>query len=349
MNEDSDIAPEIVLPQWHFERPVTSLHILAEFAVEHGVPAQALLAGTGVGQEQLSDPACTVSGRQELRLMRNLVERLKHVPALGLAVGERYHFTAFGPLGLAIASSATLREALDLGQRFSELTFGFAGVSVEDTVREVRITIDDSSIPQELRRFIAECTTAVMLSVGRDLVASDPPLVQVALRYPPPTDTGPYERVYGMAPVFRSPGNLLVFDRERLERRLPLANQHALRLSQKECERLLAAGRVRRTMAGKVRDRLEVRLERLPDMDEVAGELHLTARTLRRRLHEEGTTFAALRDEVRMTRADQLLVGPRLSLEQIAQRLGYGGATSFVNAFKRCRGRTPHRFRVENA
>ena len=86
----------------------------------------------------------------------------------------------------------------------------------------------------------------------------------------------------------------------------------------------------------------------MPDMEEVANGLHLTVRTLRRRLRKEGTSFAQLRDEVRMALAEALLAGPRLSMEQIAERLGYADATSFGNAFKRCRGRTPCSFRSGN-
>jgi AraC-like DNA-binding protein len=83
----------------------------------------------------------------------------------------------------------------------------------------------------------------------------------------------------------------------------------------------------------------------MPDMKEVANDLHVTPRTLRRRLEEQGTSFVRLRDEARMTLAEALLAGPRLSMAQIAERVGYADATSFVNAFKRCRGRTPHNFR----
>jgi AraC-like DNA-binding protein len=345
---DSTFPPEWALPQWNFERRITSLRILAEFGMEQGVPAKALLAGTEIGEEQLADPDCTVSGRQELRLMKNLVERLGNPPGLGLSVGQRYHFTAFGALGLAFASSPTLSSALDLGQRFSKLTFGFARVLTRHAGREVQVTIDDSIMPSELRRFIVECTSAVMLTVGRDLANSNPPVLTVRLRYPAPSDVAPYRQFYGVRPVFRSSANLLVLERERLEHPLPLANAHVLRLSEQVCHKLLAAGQGRTPFIAKVRDRLERRIERMPDMDEVAEELHLTPRTLRRRLAKEGTSFRKVRDEVRMTRADELLAGPRLSLEQIAERVGYSDAASFVNAFKRCRGRTPRGVRLDN-
>jgi|LNAP01.1.fsa_nt_gb AraC-like DNA-binding protein len=349
MKTDSRACREMSMPQWNFERTVISMGILTEFGIDHGVPAQALLAGTGVSKTDLADPTCTVSGRQELRLMRNLVERLGDVPALGIEAGKRYHFTAFGALGLAFASSPTLRSALAVGQRFSELTFGFAHIMLEDTVRETRVTIDDSQIPGELRRFIVECTTAAMISVAKDLVWFEAPLLHVSLRFSAHGSVEHYERFYGVRPSFNSSANVLALDRSRLERPLAQANEHVLRLAEDHCRKLLEIGRSPTGLASRVRDRLEACMTPMPGMEDVANGLHLTARTLRRRLLEEGTSFAQLRDEVRMALAEALLAGPRLSMAQIAERVGYADATSFVNAFKRRRGRTPRSFRSENA
>jgi AraC-like DNA-binding protein len=119
-------------------------------------------------------------------------------------------------------------------------------------------------------------------------------------------------------------------------------------LSKQECEKLLAEGRKRRGLTAKVRERLQRRIAEMPDMDELANELHLTPRTLRRRLLEEGTTFRSLREEVRMTLAEKLLLAEsHLSLQQIAEQLGYSDASSFVSAFKRYCGRTPGNLRVQ--
>ena len=348
MKEDNGACREMSMPQWNFERAISSMRILTEFGIDQGVSARVLLAGTGIGEAQLADPTCTVTGRQELRLMQNLVERLGDVPALGIEAGKRYHFTAFGALGLAFASSPTLRSALAVGQRFSELTFGFARIMLEDTVRETRVTIDDLQIPGELRRFIVECTTAAMISVAKDLVRSEPPLLHVSFRFSAPGTVEHHERFYGAKLSFNSSANVLALDRARLELPLPQANEHVLRLAEEHCRKLLEIGRSRTGLTSRVRDRLEARMMQMPDMEEVANGLHLTVRTLRRRLREEGTSFAQLRDEVRMALAEALLAGPRLSMEQIAERLGYADATSFGNAFKRCRGRTPCSFRSGN-
>ena len=108
---------------WAFERSVHSVRLMADFAVESGISYQTILQGTGLSQQQLLDPNMVVTGHQELQLIHNLVEQLGGRPTLGLEVGTRYHFTTFGPLGMALMSSASIREALDLALTYFTLTF----------------------------------------------------------------------------------------------------------------------------------------------------------------------------------------------------------------------------------
>ncbi len=51
---------------------------------------------------------------------------------------------------------------------------------------------------------------------------------------------------------------------------------------------------------------------------------------------------------VRLALADEYLAGPRLSIDQIANRLGYAESTSFINAFRRWHGVTPHAYRLSH-
>lgn len=80
----------------------------------------------------------------------------------------------------------------------------------------------------------------------------------------------------------------------------------------------------------------------MPGMDEAATQLHMIPHTLRRKLANEHTRFAELRDAVRQTLAREYLTGPRLSVEKIAECLGYADATGFINAYKRWHWVTPH-------
>jgi len=334
------------MTQWNFERSVTSMRLMAELAADHGMPLRASLAGTGLHENQLADSTVVVSGQQELRLIGNLVEYLGEVPALGIEAGKRYHFTAFGSLGFAIVSSPTARSALDVALRYFQLTFAFTRFLVMDTDTETHVTVDDSEIPEPLRRFIVERDMAALITVQRDLFSSVPALKSLSFRGVAPPYADLYEKFFGVQAVFGAKNNLAVIDRASLQLPLVQANELALNVAEEQCRKLLDARAVRSKLAASVRNRLIARTPLMPSMEMVAADLNMTTRTLRRRLLDEGTTFIELRDEVRLTLAEEFLSGPWLSVEQIAERLGYAEATSFINAFKRWHGCTPHAFRL---
>src|SRR3546814_12189072 len=95
------------MPKWSFQRNVTSMRLMAELAVAHGLTMRAVLSGTDLDEQQLGDPEHLVSGEQELQLIRNLVNGLGDPPGPGIEAGQRYHFTAFGVLGFALISRQT--------------------------------------------------------------------------------------------------------------------------------------------------------------------------------------------------------------------------------------------------
>jgi AraC-like DNA-binding protein len=103
---------------------------------------------------------------------------------------------------------------------------------------------------------------------------------------------------------------------------------------------------------GSVRQAVENEVERqLPygraSAASVARALALSARTLSRRLSEEGTTFAEVVDELRYSLALQYLKEPGFTSAQIAWFLGYESPTSFNHAFRRWTGRSPTAARNE--
>jgi len=82
-------------------------------------------------------------------------------------------------------------------------------------------------------------------------------------------------------------------------------------------------------------------------MDDLANNLHLTTRTLRRKLREEGTTFQELKDNVRRDEAIHLLSQPSLAISQISEQLGYSEPTAFTRAFKDWMGVSPKVYRAK--
>jgi AraC-like DNA-binding protein len=77
----------------------------------------------------------------------------------------------------------------------------------------------------------------------------------------------------------------------------------------------------------------------------MAAALNTTPRTLARRLHDEGTSFGQLLDDVRRTRATRYLDDDAMSVQEIAAALGFSSASAFHRAFKRWMGITPQDYR----
>jgi len=328
-------------------RSVASMQILANLASEHGLDLRDCLLGTGLRPDDLADPTTFVAADQELALIRNLVRHLGEVPALGLRAGLRYHFTALGAVGLAFASSPTLESAMTVALRYIDLTFALTHVDLERAPGECRIVLSADGTPDELVPFALERSVGVLFSLARDLFGDVMLCKHLAFALPPPSREAlaVQQELLGITPRYGATRTEVVLDAAELARPLAQASPVTLHLAESECRRLMLERRARTGFAERVRDRIARHGGRPPDMEAVADELHVTPRTLRRRLKDEGTSYSALCNEVRETYSEELLAVADLSVAEIADRLGYADATSFIAAFKRWKGETPHRFR----
>ena len=80
-------------------------------------------------------------------------------------------------------------------------------------------------------------------------------------------------------------------------------------------------------------------------LEHIADQLHMTSRTLRRKLTAEGSQFQNLKDSVRRERAIYWLSQQVISIKETAQKVGYTETASFVRAFKQWTGLSPGQFR----
>ena len=85
-----------------------------------------------------------------------------------------------------------------------------------------------------------------------------------------------------------------------------------------------------------------------PQVEEVAAQMHLTTRTLQRKLQEENTTFRTLVDGIKEELACNLLLNKNLSVTEIAYQLGYAEPSTFQRAFRQWTGKSPNAFRRQS-
>ncbi|MFX0578210.1 AraC family transcriptional regulator [Nocardia nepalensis] len=338
--------------QWDIPRSAMSAVFTTRLGEDKGVPVEVCLRDTGLTPRLLADPTAEISAAQELTVVANLVRALDYPPGLGIEAGLRYRVSSYGIWGFALISSPTLRSAIEIGLQFVNLTFAFSDIRVEQVGDEIRMVFEPSArVEPELRRYVVERDAAAVMTLQRDLLASPIELNRATCAFPAPPPDGLrlYEEVFGLDVRFDAAETMAAFDATVLDAPLPQANEHTAVMAVQQCSDLLARRQARTGLAGQIRDLLIERLPTLPDASEVAAEMHMSDRTLRHRLAEEGTSFRILVDEVRRQLAEELLVIRGLPVAEIAKRLGYLEVSSFSQAFRRWKGIGPRAYRQQHS
>jgi AraC-like DNA-binding protein len=327
-------------------RSIGSVQLLVNLASERGVAIGASLRGSGIAPRMLTDPYAEIEAEQELAVVRNIVRRIGDEPAIGLEAGRRYHLTAYGIWGYALLASRTLGSAIEVGLRYLDLTFAFVRFRAERTRDELVLLLDDEAVPEDCRRFLLERDAAATVAIHRELFQRPIPLRRVWFRGPAPGYAGRYAEFFPGPVSFARPQNLLALDASWAELPLPQANAQTARLCEEQCRTLLDRRRATTTVSERVRQCL-LRPGRPAEMTAVAASLGTAPRSLHRRLAAEGTTFRRLLGEVRAALADEMLA-QRMTVDEVAERLGYAEAASFIHAFKRWKGTSPAAYRARD-
>jgi transcriptional regulator GlxA family with amidase domain len=92
--------------------------------------------------------------------------------------------------------------------------------------------------------------------------------------------------------------------------------------------------------------RIEASLPNPPSVPVLAQELAMSPRTLSRHVREAtGTSTLALVQSVRLNRARMLIESSRMSIERVAEQVGYEDATALRRLMRKVAGASPSRFR----
>ncbi len=317
---------------------------MLNLALQQGFTAQQCLAATGMSRELLSDANATIQARQELALIKNLA-KLDSSQRLALTAGPHYHLTTYGIWGFALATSANLRSALEVGLNYLELTFSFCSITLHEEGNLAYLQVEARHLPDASQRFVVERDLSAAINIHRELFSPIMPIDDVHFRWDKALPDSFYEQVLGLLPKFKQDKNVVTFKRGLLDTPLPGANEASRKILIAQCQQLLQNRLKDSSTALKVRELIIANLDRQVDMESVAAQMCVSLRTLRRMLSNEGTSFRTLINSVRETLALELIQGTNLSLEDIACRLGYADTANFFHAFKRWQGLTPNHFR----
>lgn len=334
------------LNHWDHPRTAVGVRIMADHAVECGFSREEVLASTGMSPEALDSSATLVDARQEITATRNFLSLMNDRPGLGLEVGRKFHITTYGLFGFALLSSPRTVDMTRTALRLMGLTFAYSTVTAEITPDGRYATrFSGHGVPEDVRRFLIERDLAATVTLHGELFAGDStvvPLLSVQSEFPA-TASDP---VFGTSVEFGATETAVVFEQEYLAQALPQACPETAQECITHCERILNERLDRRGAAAAVRARLQRLGGREDGIAGAARALHMTERTLRRRLTAEGTSYRRIVDEGRAAIARELLEADQLTATETAYRLGFSDLPSFLRAQRRWAETVPgfHRY-----
>jgi len=211
------------------------------------------------------------------------------------------------------------------------------------------VPIDAVRSDPQLVRFVTEFELSILLSLHRDLLGRSFSPLEVQLPFPAPQDAPVYANMFGCAVVFGRAHAQLILNAKWHAVEPQFGNELAHAELVALCDQLLEGFRLRMGIAGMVREVLLLHRMAPIRISEVSKRLHMSERTLRRKLRSEKTSFRSVLAELRMRMAVKYLRETDLSILEIAHSLGFSEEGSFRQAFRRWSKVAPRTFRTHQA
>jgi len=330
--------------------PSQYLLVLIGYANARGYATEALCEGTGISVEALINQGARVESGEADRVIANAL-RVMGDPTLGISVGQQLNLGAHAVVGQTLMACSDLQEVSDTLIRYGQLLTGSeASLSqYANTLTDrvgIKVLVESSSAST---RFSYEVIFSAAQKTLSDLLQMPPPDLQADFPYHPPPNIAPFNEIFGDGVRFNAEEAILSWPRSLMNHPLPTSNETLRALYEAECARLLAdlsdtASYSERTLTAL--DRLQ---GQYPQLDQMAAMLNLSARTYRRRLKEESTTFQMLLDKVRLKHAKYILSRGKPSIDKVALSLGFTDTSNFRRAFIHRTGESPSQWRKKRA
>ncbi len=267
---------------------------------------------------------------------------------LGFVLGRQMHVLAMGPVGVAIASAPNLREGLQVLESFTRLHATYVDIGARSTLQGMTVTILYRHDTGYLERFHTETAMMLLQQYIETLIGAPISDVQFRLAIPEPENQAEYTNALHGRISFGATVNEVDIHHRWLDLPSPyyhpeLWRQAQIGLAQSLKEQSDTEGTPYTQHIAAV---LRTSEPPLPDLGEVAFDLHVSVRTLNRRLQAEHSSFRQLKSEALASRAKLYLRDSSYSVEAIAEELGYKDAANFRRAFRKTVGCSPVEFRA---
>ncbi|WP_347901512.1 AraC family transcriptional regulator [Pseudomonas purpurea] len=315
-----------------------------EGARRQGYDYSPLLQALGISAELLDEPRARLAPEQFTRLLQGLWQGLDD-EYLGFGQGPSKPGT-FAMMCHALIHCPTLSKALHRGLLFYSLFPDGPRLTLSREGEMVRLSLDDSPL-RDPEHFLTECLLVIWHRLGSWLIGQRIRLEEATFSYPKPAHAAEYDLLFPCPQQFSASRSSLLFHSRYLAMPLLQDERTLKHFLERSPADLLSRPDDGDSLSSQLRRLLSRDSSRWPDLETVAAHLHISPQTLRRHLREEGSSFQELKDQLRRDIAIYHLGRADLSLQQIAEQLGFSEPSAFHRAFKKWTGLTPGAYRAQ--
>lgn len=308
-----------------------------------GLDEQQLLRFASLSPSLLQQEGSRLAPKQLARLMVKIMKEADD-EFLGLA-SQPCRFGVFTLLCERLIHANTLDQAMRETQRFYGLVTQALRFELTETEHEVRVTILLDQPERDDNAILIEFLLLIWHRFPSWLIGQEIPLKKVLFSYPAPAHAEEYRLLFPGPREFNHSHNTLVWPKSVLQ--LPIHR------SPEQLKRYLAQVPLqwfrKQRFSDYQTERVMQLLEQsdsphLTTLEDIAAILHMTSRTLRRKLTAEGSRFQQMKDDLRRDQAIYWLSQEDISVNEAGEQVGYTETASFIRAFKGWTGISPGQY-----
>jgi AraC-like DNA-binding protein len=314
-------------------------------AVKCGLNGEALLQQAGIESDIVDKPGRRVDAEKLAAVIVGIWDALEdEAMCLSKSSIPRGSFFMMGKLTV---HEPTLRKALQQLIRFYGMITNAYSASLSTSGDKAILNFELTSPELDEEHLLAEIHLMSIHRYSSWLIAENITPNEVFFSYPTPAQVKEYSFLFPGKHVFDAPAMGYSFSRKYLDRDV-VQNVGTLKTFMQRCPVDLFLRPITDfSLTNEVRALLLANIhDGFPTVRNAADYLHMTRRTLIRKLKDEGSTFQHIKDLVRRDRAIYLLTTQSFAVSEIAEKVGFSDSAVFARAFKSWTGLSPRNYRV---
>lgn len=332
-------------------RNTVSIHYIncaVQIARYHKVDAEALLEEVGIPVSLLSEPLARVPHEQYTMLMIRIMKIIDDEFLL-MSDERQSKPGTFALLCFSIIHCNNLLNALKRVITFYRIFTHDIHFKLHKSEEDAALSMRLAHMEQDPYHIVTESTLAIMHRLSSWLIGQRIELTKVEFAFPKPSHVGEYELLFRCPIFYDCADNSIHFSPRYLNYAVIQTEKDLRRFLRNAPAKLLVIPHNDNSLTAKIRAIIGKDFSKeFPDFETVARELHTTAQTLRRHLKAENTSYQEIKDVMRRDAAIYYLSKPNLSINEIAELMGFSEPSTFHRAFKKWTGLTPGAYRQGN-